>query len=116
MDISRCIGLCFKGCAEVFEVFHDRSWVRFSVERYELSQKFAVAQCWSSRSIGSHCVLVMLMYLGYPTRFVPFQWSIANLILDSYVVTYNQRCKSTGVFSPLLPSFQVANPQCLFPR
>jgi hypothetical protein len=66
----------------------------------EFAEEFPVTNGHSSRAIDTYNILVKLADFGDSSGFIPFGWVVANLILNSYVVTYNEWRESFGMFGP----------------
>ena len=61
-----------------------------SYEGAVLSQEFSVSQSDSARAVSTDDVLVMLPDFNDLTRFVPFEWVGAGLVLDEDMITNDQ--------------------------
>jgi hypothetical protein len=64
------------------------------------AEEFSVTNGHSSRAIDTYNILVKLADFGDSSGFIPFGWVGANLILNFYVVTYDEWRRSFGMFSP----------------
>ena len=76
-------------------------WVKFA-------KVFSVSDCHPARSINTHYVLVELPYFDDSSRFVPFVWIWAGLILEANVVADSKWGKASSMFVPFLSRAHVA--------
>ena len=69
----------------------DDSWCRPAVQWLDSAKVFSVSQGGKSRSVNSYEVLVKLFNFHYLTSTIPFQRAISLKVLDSYLVTNDER-------------------------
>ena len=70
--------------------------------------KVLSVDCHPARSINAHYVLVKLVYFNDSSRFVPFGWIWASLILKANVVADYKWGKAFSMFVPFLSRAHVA--------
>ena len=93
---------------EINEVGKDGTPWGLSLYWVKFAKVFSVSDCHPARSINTQYVLVKLAYFDDSSRFFPFGWIWASLILEANVFADGKWGKASSMFVPFLSRAHMA--------